>query len=1189
MRTEYQIDSLESYQDAIEVSRGSEFLYYRENKLVFRDFDIIISDEYKSRIEFELRNREKKYQVIKDTNQLAALINALDTVDYVAYDTETTGVLHVRDKVIGIGVSYKFGEGYYLPLWEHNPHFLNLQPKFSKYAAKTLLNKLATKKLIMHNAVFDVCMTKSNFDIDLSDALYCDTILLKHAVDENPPFGLKELAEQYKREILLSDTEAANQEQLDLKESVKANGGTITKGNFEIYKADTQILGKYCAADCDLTLRLFNHLEPKLYEEKLDQLFYVDEVMPLCKEVVITMKYNGVAIDVPHFENLKKEIGSELVRLEQEIFDEITPYVGDYVVNMIKTEYPVSNKGSFAQKVVQLGGLSLPKSTNGKFSITQKNLKVFDQSNAHVRFLNGDLTALSESTLYGISTDLYMEEKGKLFNISSNDHLGYLFFTALKLKPLSKTATGKPQVDDDFLESIKEKHSFVHKLIEYKKLMKLQSTYVEGVLEKTYEGRIYADMLQFGTTSGRFSSKNINMQNLPRPKGEDSDLTPLVLKYTNEIRKGFIAGKGNKFVDMDYSALEPRCFACAADDTNLKNIFIKNEDMYSSIAIRTFNVKNASPFKKDENFLGKIHPEKRQATKAFCFVEDTKVETSEGIKNIQDLVVGDQVLTAHGFKNVTHTMKRKSLTGKFLTTKGGVVCTPDHKIWNKTKNMFMEAKDFQYGDEIEFTQFSHKENGYQKLPIYPTAAWKNSATKNFAELTFNEDWAYILGAFLGDGVGSYTVRKQQSNRGKNTHLISSYVGICGLSQDAVVSKWVNLVSNYGWNTCKRVDNRKNKNFVTNMVHHTEFTKLFQDTFASFIPGKGDSSGSKNLKIQKFVFDSPLQVKLSFIAGLLDTDGYLKRNKTKSYSDVAFCSKSVNLANDLVTLLGTLGVDCSMSPSFNKTYNKNYYIVRINRSGIFRLNQLGLSKYLICPRKKEAVELSTQAIIRNKPNYFQEFELAEEATVYDITVDEVHEFYANGIRVHNCLAVVYGAEAGRIAELLKIERNEAQKIIDDYFNSFPGLKNYIKECHVEAKLYGKVTNKYGRVRHLPEVQRIYKSYKDKLLDWKTANKHGLTDLRRSYKNGLNNSTNFPIQSLAATIINRAMIAMTRKFKELKLDAYICATTHDQCIITSTEKQVDKIFEIVVYEAENTIKLEVPLPVEAKIADNFKDSH
>jgi DNA polymerase-1 len=188
-----------------------------------------------------------------------------------------------------------------------------------------------------------------------------------------------------------------------------------------------------------------------------------------------------------------------------------------------------------------------------------------------------------------------------------------------------------------------------------------------------------------------------------------------------------------------------------------------------------------------------------------------------------------------------------------------------------------------------------------------------------------------------------------------------------------------------------------------------------------------------------------------------------------------------------------------------------------------------------------------------------------------------------------LAVTYGAEAFRIADLLNISKEEAQKLIDDYLKAYPNLKKYINDSHYQAATKGYVKTIFGRVRHLSNVKELYDRYGYNLLDLKWAKQRGLLEERRKFKNGLNNSTNFRIQGLAAHIVNRAMLNIMRTLKNNNLNGYVCLQIHDQIVVHCPENEAQKTVEIVKHCMENAAQLSVPLVAEPKIGKNLKDSH
>src|SRR6056300_1380107 len=106
----------------------------------------------------------------------------------------------------------------------------------------------------------------------------------------------------------LNVEEAANEEQVELRSSIKRNGGSVTKESFQIYKADLDILSKYASADTDLTLRICNLYLGKLREEGLEKFFFEDEVMPIYREVTVPMEAYGVDVDTKLIDKIHDEI-----------------------------------------------------------------------------------------------------------------------------------------------------------------------------------------------------------------------------------------------------------------------------------------------------------------------------------------------------------------------------------------------------------------------------------------------------------------------------------------------------------------------------------------------------------------------------------------------------------------------------------------------------------------------------------------------------------------------------------------------------------------------------------------------------------------------------------------------------------------------------------------------------------------
>lgn len=570
----------------------------------------------------------KSYVTVNSIETLKELIEHIKSCDIIAFDTETNSLNPRKGSIIGFSVSGEVGKGYYMPTMIFEDFELKdamIEDKLAHDLAKKTISLLIGKKLIMHNASFDCRFVKCFYGIDLLPSLYVDTLLLVHTVKEEgagfgsgSSFGLKSIAKTIQREIGLDVDMQANEEQIKLKESIKNNGGSVTKDNYEIWKADLNLLSEYAAADTDLTLRVYNHFIKILYEEGLEKFFFEDEVMPLYKEVTIPMEQVGIKLDLDLIVKSRESIGEKLKEYEGLVMKALTsnPDVRAWIVYKAMDAYPANNKGTFAQEVVKEAQFPLDKSEKtGKYNLTRSAVMRLPECAEKHFLLHGDPSVLSKDLIMKISMRLWKEEnEGAYFNIQSKDQMGEIAFTVLGIKPLSTTKTGKPQFDDDTVQSIADKYEWAKHLRIYNRLLKIKSTYMDRFLDSQEDGRYYFYYKQHGTVSGRYGS---DAQQLPRPK-EEGDDEPIVIEYNNLIRAFFIHEEGNIFVDCDYESLEPHTFAHVSGDEGLKDIFRNNWDFYSTIAIKTEGLSQYSPDKKADNYLRKLQPKMRNKAKAYA-------------------------------------------------------------------------------------------------------------------------------------------------------------------------------------------------------------------------------------------------------------------------------------------------------------------------------------------------------------------------------------------------------------------------------------------------------------------------------------------------------------------------------------------------------------------------------------------
>lgn len=547
--------------------------------------------------------------------------------EFIVIDVETNSVSEKTALLWGIGICFNDKRAFYL-VWRDQKGNEIWTAEEVELISQWLLTICQKKKLLNHNIIYDVLVIENNLGIDLTPYIYADTILLNHTLDEEAPDALKELAV-----IMLGPW--ADKAQQAMKESVIANGGRWTEDQKDMYLCDTNIFAEYCMWDVLLTYIIFKILDKKLHADGLAELFYNDEVMPLYKEATISMKRNGFNIDLPYFKQLKTEVEFELLKIEDEIMKDIKTDIKPFLSKVLDKEVPIKSGGNFPKAVAETLGIPLPITKEGKITLAAKALQLQKEANpedsAFYDWIINDtlFPYLGDERVYEIRQAMLVEKnnakaekEGKKpvrysFNLNSSDHLAFYFFTLKKYTPAGTSKkTGKPQVNAAFIDTCTGTDVQAQKIIDFKKLQKLLGTYINGIISRQIDGVIYASFLQFGTTSGRYSCTNPNLQNLPRIKDEEANLSELVLKYVNAIKKGFIPPKGYKIVNADYSSLEPVCFGHMSGSEGLRDIFRTGKDLYSQVAIDVNKLNDVySADKKAPNFLKKHKPELRQLWK----------------------------------------------------------------------------------------------------------------------------------------------------------------------------------------------------------------------------------------------------------------------------------------------------------------------------------------------------------------------------------------------------------------------------------------------------------------------------------------------------------------------------------------------------------------------------------------------
>ena len=199
---------------------------------------------------------------------------------------------------------------------------------------------------------------------------------------------------------------------------------------------------------------------------------------------------------------------------------------------------------------------------------------VFVDKDALVEFGKGLKTEISQ-----LEADIY-EFAGKQFNINSPKQLGEVLFVDLQLPHGKKTKTGY-STNVDVLKKLEGTHPIIEKILIYRGLTKLKSTYVDGLLPviNKQSGRIHSNFNQTVTATGRISSTEPNMQNIP-----------VRTERGREMRRMFVAEGDRVLIDADYSQIELRVLAHIAGDDNMKNAFLGDVDIHTQTASQVFKV-----------------------------------------------------------------------------------------------------------------------------------------------------------------------------------------------------------------------------------------------------------------------------------------------------------------------------------------------------------------------------------------------------------------------------------------------------------------------------------------------------------------------------------------------------------------------------------------------------------------------
>ena len=412
--------------------------------------------------------------IVDSDDKLKSLARELDNAKVISFDTETTGTEEMTAELVGISLSAKEGQGYYIPVGHVAGNNLPVKKVIDEITPAMTNAKIGK---VAHNAKYDYIVL-ARYGLTVSPLTF-DTMLAEFIVDPSSRnLGLKNLSEYRLGE------EMTHIEEL------------IGKGKKQISMAEVAIeaVANYAAADAETTLRLMAIEEKEL--KRVEGQKILDEIdMPLTA-VLAEMEMTGALIDTKFFGEMSKELAARLNEIEKEIF-------------------------------------------------------------GHV---------------------------GKTFNINSPQQLSDVLFNHLRLEPPDKgrkTTTGFYSTSADVLDSMRGQHPVLDFILEHRELSKLKSTYVDALpaAVDANTGRVHTSYSQIGAVTGRLSSNNPNLQNIP-----------IRTETGRRVRNGFIADKGNLLLSVDYSQIELRIVAHMAQDEAMLAAFRAGEDIHATTAAAVYDI-----------------------------------------------------------------------------------------------------------------------------------------------------------------------------------------------------------------------------------------------------------------------------------------------------------------------------------------------------------------------------------------------------------------------------------------------------------------------------------------------------------------------------------------------------------------------------------------------------------------------
>lgn len=408
-----------------------------------------------------------KYELIDNETDMRRICDFFLTKQKLSFDTETTSTDAISAELVGLSFAVEPFKAFYVPVPENREEAMKVLEIFRPvYESEHILK-------IGQNVKYDLEVL-ANYGIELKGEMF-DTMIAHYLLQPELRHNMDYMAEVY-----------LNYQTIHIDKLIGPRGKN-QKSMRDVPPAD---VCEYASEDADITLQLYNALEPKLKESDLYPLFR-DIEMPLVR-VLAEMEMNGVLIDTNALKETSVAFTERMLELERKIY----------------------------------------------------------------------------------------EEAGEEFNISSPRQVGDILFEKLKIvEKAKKTKTGQYVTSEEVLQQLKNKAPIVSNILAYRGLKKLLGTYVDALpkLINPRTGHIHTSFNQTVTATGRLSSSDPNLQNIP-VRGEDG----------KDIRRCFIPEPGCLFFSADYSQIELRVMAHLSNDANMIEAFREGHDIHTATAAKIY-------------------------------------------------------------------------------------------------------------------------------------------------------------------------------------------------------------------------------------------------------------------------------------------------------------------------------------------------------------------------------------------------------------------------------------------------------------------------------------------------------------------------------------------------------------------------------------------------------------------------